>query len=653
VIIGLAGHIDHGKTTLVHALTGVDTDRLKEEKARGMSIELGYAYVPLENGEVLGYVDVPGHERLVHTMAAGVCGIEFALLVVAADDGVMPQTREHLAILELFGVRQGAVALTKVDRVDTERLLAVERQVSSMLAGSALREAPIFRVDARTGAHPGTAALRHHLHETAVRSPERSAEGLYRLAVDRVFNLPGRGVVVTGTVCSGQIVAGAAARLMPSGVVVRVRSIHAQHRPAGRGRAGQRCALNLVGIEQRAIARGDWLADPGVFAPTSRIDARLRLLPGTGLRLGAWSPLHIHVGTAHRLAHIVPLDAGNLCAGDEGRVQLVFDRLICALPGDRFIARDAQGAHTVGGGVVLDPYAPARKRRSAQRRGALDALERMIAGEGITALLMHAPYGIEATDLVRLTGRPLRPGGLRSDTVLVQAGAERFLFLDANWRALLERVVGALRVFHAEVPDEVGVDAGRLRRIACPEIADALWRAAIDALTRERRIDRTGPWLHLPEHRMTLTEDDRELAQQLQPLLARGHFDPPWVRALAVQVHAADARVRDVLRKLAVQGAVYQVVHDLYYDRGCIDELADILDALARQHGCVEAARYRDAIHVGRKRAVQILEFFDRVGYTRRVRDAHLPRADSAWKAHAPGGAAGLQTQQGASAAPW
>jgi selenocysteine-specific elongation factor len=633
MIIGTAGHIDHGKTTLVRALTGVDTDRLKEEKSRGISIELGYAYTPLAGGDVLGIIDVPGHERFVHTMVSGACGIDFALLVVAADDGVMPQTREHLAILELLGVSLGAVALTKTDRVDDDRLHEVQAQISSALASTTLRAAPIFPLNATAPNDPGTETLRHHLYETAAQFPVRRDPHLFRLAVDRVFTLSGHGTIVTGTVFSGQIRTGDTVAVMPSGTQVRVRSIHAQNRASNSGRAGQRCALNLVGIETSAIARGDWLADPQAFVPTTRVDVRLKLLPGDGSRrLTSWSPLHVHLGTGHHVAHVVPLESAELSPGESARIQLVFDKPVCATPGDRFVVRDAQAMHTVGGGVVLDPSAPSRKRRSAERLRWLDAIEKLVAGEGVAPLLQGAPHGVKMSELARVMGLPTEQVPLPADTVTLDAGQERFVLDPSHWAALRERAIAALLNFHAQVPDEPGPDIGRLRRIALPDLSDALWRALIAALVQEHLVIRSGPWLHSPEHTVALSDDDQGLARKLQPLIAAGRFDPPWVRELAAVSHEPEERVREVLRKSVTQGTVYQVVRDLFYDRECIGELAAIITRLAKEHGAVDAARYRDGLGLGRKRTVQILEFFDRVGYTRRAKDLHVLRQDSGWR---------------------
>ena len=635
MIVGTAGHIDHGKTTLVRALTGVDTDRLKEEKARGISIELGYAYAPIEGGDVLGIIDVPGHERLVHTMVAGACGIDFALLVIAADDGVMPQTREHLAILELLGVSRGAVALTKVDRVDAARPREAQAEIEAALASTSLSAARIFPVNATAPHDEGTEALKRYLQQTAAEFPIRREQRLFRLAVDRVFTLAGHGTVVTGTIFSGQISTGDTVTVMPAGISVRVRSLHVQNRQANSGRAGQRCAVNLAGIETTAISRGDWLADPKIFVPTTRVDVRLKLL-ATGdrrtRRLLSGAPLHVHWGTSHHVAKVVPLEAAELAPGESTRMQLVFDKPVCAVPGDRFIVRDAQATHTVGGGVVLDPAAPARKRRSVERLRWLSALENLNADAGVTELLQAAPHGVKVSDLVRLTGLAPQDIPLPAEAITLDAGHERFVLHPTHWSALRDRTLAALHDFHEREPEEPGPDIGRLRRIALPELPDTLWRALVATLVYERLVVRSGPWLHSPHHTVALSEADQALARKLQPLIAAGKFDPPWVRDLATEFQEPEERVREVLRKSVTQGSVYQVVRDLFYDRECIGELAAIITRLARERGAVDAAHYRDILGVGRKRTIQILEFFDRVGYTRRVRDTHVLRQDSGWR---------------------
>jgi selenocysteine-specific elongation factor len=619
MIVGTAGHIDHGKTTLVRALTGVDTDRLAEEKARGISIELGYAYVPLPSGDVLGFVDVPGHERLVHTMVAGASGIDCALLVVAADDGVMPQTREHVAILEWLGIVRGVVALTKADRVDDARLRAVADDIAALLSATALARAPVFPVDARAADEERVRALRSHLEHEAAAFTARSTRGLFRLAIDRVFTLPGHGTIATGTVVSGEVRVGDTISIMPSGRSARVRGIHAQNRPAETGRAGERCAINLANVERTELARGDWLADPRALAPSSRIDVALRTTRDSR-PLADGAPVHLHLGTTHATARAITLTPG--------RAQLVVDTAICAAAGDRFIVRDAQAIRTIGGGTVLDPFAPSRRRRSDERMRHLDAIERLVAGDGVAALVAQAPYGLRENELVRLAGdadvaKPLPPDAVRLDSLSpVVIGSARLA-------ELRERILAAVSAFHADAPDEPGVGAARLHRIAMVDAPTDVWTALVDRLVAEAALVRNGPFLRRPDHRVQLTDRETALASVLLPRILDGRFDPPWVRDLAAAIDAPEDHVRQTLRKLNAGGGVHQIVRDLFYAPERVRELAAIARGIAEQRGSIDAATFRDAIGLGRKRTVQLLEFFDRVGYTRRVRDTHRLRGES------------------------
>ncbi|WP_109479970.1 selenocysteine-specific translation elongation factor [Paraburkholderia sp. C35] len=634
MIVGTAGHIDHGKTTLVRTLTGVDTDRLKEEKTRGISIELGYAYTPLDNSDVLGVIDVPGHEKLVHTMAAGACGIDYALLVIAADDGIMPQTREPLAILQLLGVTYGAIALTKTDRVDVARIAQVRDEIRAWLAATTFADAPVFETNATSADDPGVRALLHHLRDTAVAWQARRDDGLFRLAVDRVFTLAGQGTIVTGTVFAGRVATGDTLMLEPSHQPVRVRSIHAQNRAADVGRAGQRCALNLAGIDKEAIARGDWIVDPRLAMPGERLDVSLRLLADADITLQHWAPLHVHIGTLHRVAHVALLDGDTLAAGSNARVQLVFDMPVCALPGDRFIVRNAQATRTVGGGCVLDPFGPPRKRRSAERRAWLDALQTWLDQGSLGALLEEAPRGVARSMLMQLTGLPADALPLPSDAETIalhgKDAGDAVVVLRRHWTTLRSNVMAALAQYHSRSPDEVGPDTARLRRIAAPLVPDAMWRALVESLVAEGAVARSGPWLHLPAHSVELDASEQALADRLLPLLSEGRFDPPWVRDLAQTTGQHEETVRQVLRKLARQGDVHQIVRDLFYHRDVVDELARLIAGIAGGHGgALGASAFRDATGLGRKRAIQILEFFDRIGYTRFQRDVHWLRPDS------------------------
>ncbi|HSI47394.1 MAG TPA: selenocysteine-specific translation elongation factor [Ideonella sp.] len=634
MIVGTAGHIDHGKTTLVRALTGVDTDRLPEEKQRGISIELGYAYTPAANGEVLGFIDVPGHEKFVHTMAAGAVGVGHALLVVAADDGVMPQTREHLAILGLLGVRQGSVALTKVDRVDAARVVAAKAEILALLAGTPLADAPVFETAATQPGDGGVAALRQHLEAVAAAWPGLGSAGLFRLAVDRVFTLAGQGTVVTGTVFSGQVRVGDVLQHSATGQAVRVRSLHAQNRAAEVGQAGQRCALNLAGIAREAISRGDWIADARVLRPTQRLDLRVRLLPDAPA-LGAWSAVHVHVGTAHHMAHLVPLQGDTLQPGAEALAQLVVDAPVFALPGDHLILRNAQASRTLGGGQVLDPLAPERRRRSAERLAWLTALAQLVETGEPDALVRHAPQGLGRSTLTLLMGR--EPDAVVAPDIrqLPAGESDGWLIAEPRWQALREQVLQALARHHERASDEPGPNAARLRRMALPGLLlsahNVLWHGLHQALLAEGAVERSGASLHLPGQGVSITPAERATAERLLPLLLAGGFDPPWVRDLAKAQGLGEDATRALLRKLARAGELGQVVRDLFFPAATLGRLQATLAELAQQspRGEVEAHAFRDATGLGRKRAIQILEYFDRIGMTRRVRDAHVLRAEA------------------------
>ena len=639
MIVGTAGHIDHGKTTLSRALTGVDTDRLKEEKERGISIELGYAYTPLPNGDVLGLIDVPGHEKLIHTMAAGASGIDYALLVIAADDGVMPQTHEHLAILELLGIQRGVVALTKVDRVDAERIATVKTEIQHLLAETPFANAPIFATQAHLENDVGVAELKAHLITVAQSLAKKESRQLFRLAIDRVFTLSGKGLFVAGTASSGSVSIGDTITLAPSGKTVRVRSIHAQNRPVEIGYAGQRLSMNVVGIEKDQVDRGDWATAAALAECSDRLDVDLQLLASAGLSLKPWSQVHVHLGAAHRIARVLMLDGETIEAGQRARAQLVFDRPVHAVPGDRFVIRNAQALRTIGGGRILDPFGPARKRRSAERRTWLDALSNFLASDNPQLLIQHSPVGIRRSMLTRLTQCAADQLPTNTDSVEIPLRGDDAIILSRSaFDALSTQIVEALRSFHSSFPDEIGPQHARLKRIVAPEIDDTLWRSLTEQLIQLGSVVAQGPWLRLPEHNVELEPAQQALADTLLATLNEAQFDPPWVRDLAKQHQQNEEVVRNLFRKLALRGQAYQIVRDLYCHPERIAELAKLIESIAApatptsSYRQVNAAAFRDASGMGRKRAIQFLEFFDRVGYTRRLRDVHVLRTDSPWQ---------------------
>ena len=624
MIVGTAGHIDHGKTSLVKALTGVDADRLKEEKARGITLDLGYAYTPLPDGEVLGFIDVPGHEKLVHNMLAGATGIDFVLLVVAADDGPMPQTREHLAILSLLGLSRGAVALTKIDCVPEERVAQAQAEVVSLLQGTALEGSPIFPLSAVSGA--GVEPLRSYLAEAASALTVRPEAGNFRLAVDRCFTLAGTGTVVTGTVFSGTVRVGDQLLLSPAGIAVRVRGIHAQNRQSEIGMTGQRCALNLSGtdFDKQDVRRGDWIVAEPAHGPTQRLDVRLHLLAGADKPLRHWSPVHFHLGAVDVMARVALLEHDKLEPGANGLAQIVLDRTIGALRGDRFIIRDQSASRTVGGGRVLDPFPPERKRRTPERLAVLATLERSTVKEVLQGMLEATPTGIDLHRLALSCNlSPVEFEALCRDVTMVAVDGTAFPI--QVWESLRQAVLERLAETHKLTPDMLGPDANKLRQMAAPRLARAIFASLLGTLRDEGRIMQSGPWLHLPEHRITLSASDQIIWHKATPLLLDQPFQPPRVRDLANTLKVGEARMRQLLQQLAAMGEVYRVAHDHYFMPQSVEQLAAIAREIAADQpdGKITAALFRDRIGTGRKLAIQILEFFDASAITRRAGDAH------------------------------
>ncbi|GIK82097.1 MAG: selenocysteine-specific translation factor [Alphaproteobacteria bacterium] len=627
MIVGTAGHIDHGKTALVRALTGVDTDRLQEEKQRGISIDLGFAYLPAGEGQIIGFVDVPGHDRFVHNMLAGATGIDFVLLVVAADDGVMPQTAEHLSIVDLLGIERGVVAVTKCDLVDAGRLAEVKTQIANVLLPTALADAEIVPVSSVTG--EGIDALRQLLFKAAQGAGSRTAKGRFRLAVDRSFILPGAGTVVTGTVLSGMVAIGDRVTVSPSGLSARVRSIHAQNRPSETGRAGDRCALNLTGegISKDAIARGDVVLDPELHAPADRIDATLRVLPGEPRPIAQWMPVRLHHAASETGARVVLLADEPLVPGSQGYVQLVLDRPIAAAAGDRFVLRDTSAQRTIGGGRFLDLRAPARKRRTPERFGQLEAHAVADPERALLQLLDRAPGYADLT--VFALDRALAPAEVeaivaRNSLVRIGTAKSTLVLSPAQWLKLKRSLLAVLEKYHAENPDLAGIGFERLRLQLEPRLPAPAFAAMLQGLQRTKDVALDGAWVKLPSHEVRLSPQDEVLWNRIRPLISGGErFRPPRVRDIAGLLAVPEANVRKLFKLLSRIGRVDEVAQDHFFLRGTVAEMVDIATDLAAkgEGGQFTAAQLRDRLDNGRKVAIQILEFFDRHGVTLRRGD--------------------------------
>ena len=631
MIVATAGHIDHGKTSLVKTLTGVDTDRLPEEKARGISIDLGFAYLPLPDGATIGFVDVPGHERFIRNMLAGVCGIDFALLVVAADDGIMPQTVEHLQILDLLRVARGVVAVTKSDRVDAARVSEISDNVQALLTATSLAGAPVMPVSVVTGA--GISQLRALLErESHTRATRQAAGEHFRLAIDRVFSVAGSGTVVTGTVFNGTVRTGDRLVISPSGAEVRVRGLQKRGTAADAAVAGERCALNLTGTDLSGIRRGDWVLAAPLHRPTRRIDARVTVLPSESQPLKHWTPVHLHLATSDVTARLAIRRGAALGSGMSEIVQLILDQPVSTLRGDRFILRDQSASRTLGGGIVIDPLPPTMRRGSPARRAELAALEQADPAIGLAQLLLQPDCCLDLARFEALYNlMPQRARELYEAADLVQLGKEHpFGITRERHAAIRQAMLAALTDFHRKQPQAPGLELEALRMQAAPTLPAESFNAMLREAADARQLEMSSNLARLPGHNATANSADEKLWQIVRPALESAGYAPPPVKDLAVQLQIKEAILRDFLHRKSKGGDVQKVTAERFYPRSTLAALAAIAQntAQAQAGGSFTAAQYRDATGTGRSLAIEILEHLDRIGITQRLGDARKMRRD-------------------------
>ena len=628
MILATAGHIDHGKTALVRAVTGVDADRLPEEKRRGLTIDLGFAYTTLPDGTELGFVDVPGHERFLPNMLAGVLSIDRVLLIVAADDGPRPQTLEHLDILELVGVGEITGVVTKIDRVPAERLTAVEAEVAELLAAAGYADSPIHKVSSITG--DGIAALAAHLGNSAraaaAARAARPASGGFRLAIDRTFSLPGIGLVVTGTVTAGEVRTGDHLCLSPRGIELRVRGAHAHNRPVDHARIGDRVALNLAGNfpEGGEPRRGDWVIDPALHKPTTRLDLAITVSRAAPAALRDGLPVHFHLGTEDVVARLALLGARSIAPGAQGFAQVDLEHPIAALWGDRAIIRDHAARHTLAGGHVLDPGPPRRGRARPERLAALvamaepdagDALERLLEAAGIVEL---APFAQARNLPIGEIEQIAEAGGLhRLGAIAIGA---------ARLAGLGDAIVVALAEWHRAQPDMLGPARAALLARLRGQAPGAALDAALAELVAAGRVVRDGAVLRLPEHQPRLSREDERLWERVRPLLAAVDLRPPRLRELAAALGLEPEPVTRFIRRLERFGRVAPVAANRFFLPETIARLADIAAALADEapDHRFTAAAFKDRSGIGRNLTIELLEYFDKIGLTRREGEARV-----------------------------
>ncbi len=619
MIVATAGHIDHGKTALVTALTGVDTDRLPEEKRRGMTIDLGFAYWRGDDDVVLGFVDVPGHDRFVHTMVAGVGAVDYALLVVAADDGPMPQTREHLSILSLLGIRRGAIIVSKSDKSDSGRAKDIANAVRAIATDDAWRSAPHFAVSSLTG--EGIASLLTHLTDHAKQIQARRPTSGFRMTADRVFTIEGAGLVVSGAAIAGKVARGDHVVVNPAGAAARVRRIHANNRESDVAAVGDRCALNLVLERNGTIRRGDWIAAPDTSAPTCRFDASLQILASAARPFRSGSTIHLHVGTADVTARADVLSRGSLPPGESGLVQIVTENPVNVLCTDRFIIRDRSATMTLGGGSVIDPWPAVRGRARPQRLAILEAMTDPSPVEAFSRLLTVSEQGID-WDAFRLawnlTDDTANDILARERVVELRTANARIMLAPDKWDALSRRIAALIHQWHADRPDEIGPSqrdlAAKLSMLSLPALLDA----AIEKLVQDGAVVRSRARLRHPGHEPVLLPADRKMWDRVSALYSDEQARPPTIHEIASQLLIAKPVVEKFLERMAQRGDLVRVSDARYFTPGHLQKLGELAQELAGEgpDGTFAAAAYRDRSSLGRNLTIEVLEYFDRVGFT-------------------------------------
>jgi len=633
IILGTSGHIDHGTTALVKSLTGVDTDRLKEEKRRGITIELGFTSLLLPSGQRLGIVDMPGHEKFVDHMVAGASGIDLVLLVVAADEGVMPQTVEHLDICRFLGIDKGLVALTKVDLVDDEMITMATDDVTELIQGTFLEGSPIVPFSSVSG--EGKDALVREMDRILEHSSPKTSEGVTRMPIDRVFTMKGFGTVVTGTLLSGKLRVGERVDILPSGQQAKIRGLQVYNQSVKEATAGSRTAVNLQGIEKSLIQRGEILAEPGCFQPSHRVYASFRYLPQSNRPLPDRFRLTFHWGTARSFGRIHFLSgAETLEPGNEELVQIQLEKPFFPVFGDRWISRDFSTNQTLGGGVILDAHS--RKFKKKQRETLLPWLQRLrkqapedrilyflwkrkSRGGTVKEMAVWTQLGVPAVD------RICRDLAGRDEVVEVDPESRTFLRTEVLGH-LEETILEQLRSFHQEVPYQAGIKKEVLaNRLEEPPL-DSLLTFALNRLSDRGSIILERDGIRQATHRVRLSEKDQARSEQIQKILEEKGVMPPTVKELGSEVGLKEESLRSLLGYMEGQGHVIKVTDTLFFPSGVVEDLKQRLLLYLEEHGEVDAGAFKTLSQTTRKYTIPLLEYFDRIRLTLRLGDCRVLR---------------------------
>ncbi|SPD76429.1 Selenocysteine-specific elongation factor [uncultured Desulfobacterium sp.] len=630
IILGTAGHIDHGKTSLIKALTGIDTDRLKEEKERGITIELGFAHFKLPSGQVLGIVDVPGHEKFVKNMVAGATGIDIVALVIAADEGVMPQTREHLEICQLLKIRRGLVVLTKIDMVDADWLELVKEDVSQYLSETFLANAPVMEVSSATG--QGLPELTSVLDKMANEIPERDAGHIFRVPVDRVFTMKGFGTVITGTSVSGKIRTGEEVTIYPQGINSRIRGLQVHNKEVEEVHAGLRTAVNLQGIEKAIIQRGDVLATKDAMRPTFMVDANLHLLASSPRNIKNRARVRFHSGTSEIMARAVLLDRDELKPGESCYAQIRLDEPTAVLRNDHYVVRSYSPVRTIGGGEILNAHPRGKKKRFST--SVLDEMKTLDTGEINNLIELFVSIsrfqGLDQGDLPFLTNTNKK----KLDEILKKLLAQKRISLfDKERGALIHEnflnsaraeVLSTIAQYHKDQPLKVGLLKEELRSRTTGAGNPKLFNHLIGMLTQEGAIVQEKEVVRIKDHQVTLAEDQEETRKRLEKIYKKSGIEPPYVKDWKDQFPGNSGL--DVLQVMAKDGVLLKVTEELYFHRDAIAELENRLVDFLKNHGEITTPQFKELTGTSRKYAIPLIEYFDQHQVTVRVGDSRVLR---------------------------
>jgi selenocysteine-specific elongation factor len=630
VVMGTAGHIDHGKTQLVKALTGIDTDRLKEEKERGITIDLGFAHLTSDDGTAIDVIDVPGHERFVRNMLAGVGGIDLVMLVIAADEGVMPQTREHLAICQLLQIKEGLVALTKTDLVDEDWLDLVIDDTREFLKGTFLEGKPIVPVSAKTGS--GLDELKKVLQTLVARVPAKHLEGKFRLPIDRVFTIRGFGTVVTGTLFSGSIRVEDRVEIYPKGIQVKVRGLQVHSRNVSEAVAGQRTAVNLQGIEKVELTRGDVLGRPGEFVPTFMLDGVLQLLADAPRPLRHRARVRLHLGTSEIMGRVILFDREELAPGDEAFVQFRLEEPAIALPHDRYVIRSYSPVQTIGGGMVLDVQ-PAKHRRGEE--GLPAHFQRLSQGTSEEVFVYHLQQAthqglrlaefLPRTDIPEPRLRQLAPALQRRGEVRAVNGDMGWYLHEGAFQALTSALRDHLATFHRHNPLRPGTSLEDLRA-KVRGLDERICMLALEALQGHGEVVVERDRVRLSTHQVALDDTREQLLRQVEGELLSAGYQPPRVEEVFATLQVGKGHHRELLQVLVDQGRAVRLKDNVVFHRDVLQQAEAVLVQFLRQHREITPVEFKDLLGVSRKYAIPLLEYFDSQKLTIRVGDKRVLR---------------------------